>query len=38
MPALRRLPAARDALRETAHLLIAADGRVTVREFLSVSS
>ena len=38
MPALRRLPrAARDALLRTAHLLIAADGRVTVGEFLLFS-
>jgi hypothetical protein len=38
MPALRRLPrAARDGLMRTAHLLIAADGRVTVREFLLFS-
>ena len=35
MPALRRLPAeAREALLRTAHLLIAADGRLTVQEFL----
>jgi Zn-dependent protease with chaperone function len=35
MPALRRLPVeTREALLRTAHLLIAADGRLTVREFL----
>jgi Zn-dependent protease with chaperone function len=35
MPALRRLPlGAREALLRTAHLLIAADGRLTVSEFL----
>jgi Zn-dependent protease with chaperone function len=35
MPALRKLPLqSRDALMRTAHLLIAADGRLTVREFL----
>ena len=38
MPALRRLPReARAALLRTAHLLVAADGRVTVREFLLFS-
>ena len=35
MPALRRLPlGAREALLRTAHLLIAADGRLTVSEYL----
>ncbi len=35
MPALRRLPlGARETLLRTAHLLIAADGRLTVSEFL----
>jgi Zn-dependent protease with chaperone function len=35
MPALRKLPDdARESLLRTAHLLIAADGRLTVREFL----
>jgi len=35
MPALRRLPAeARSKLLRTAHLIVAADGRLTVREFL----
>ncbi len=35
MPALRRLPVeTREALLRTAHLLIAADGRLTVSEFL----
>jgi Zn-dependent protease with chaperone function len=35
MPALRKLPAeSRSSLLRTAHLLIAADGRVTVPEFL----
>jgi Zn-dependent protease with chaperone function len=35
MPALRKLPAAERArLLKNAHLLIAADGRVTIREFL----
>jgi Zn-dependent protease with chaperone function len=35
MPALRKLPLeAREALLRTAHLLIAADGRLTVQEFL----
>ena len=38
MPALRRLPReARAALLRTAHLLVVADGRVTVREFLLFS-
>ncbi|HTN49554.1 MAG TPA: M48 family metallopeptidase [Burkholderiaceae bacterium] len=38
MPALRRLPReAQSALLRTAHLLVAADGRVTVREFLLFS-
>ena len=38
MPALRRLPReARASLLRTAHLLVAADGRVTVREFLLFS-
>ena len=38
MPALRRLTrAARDALLRSAHRLIGADGRVTVREFLLFS-
>ena len=38
MPALRRLPReTRAALLRTAHLLVAADGRVTVREFLLFS-
>jgi Zn-dependent protease with chaperone function len=35
MPALRKLPAAERArLLKNAHLLIAADGRITIREFL----
>jgi len=38
MPALRRLPRETSAaLLRTAHLLVAADGRVTVREFLLFS-
>lgn len=38
MPALRRLPReARAALLRNAHLLVVADGRVTVREFLLFS-